>query len=596
MDDRDAGPTGQQTLNLIRILTALNEIETSINRLGMGYDLTLTLRLIVDNAVRAVAATSDCDGPLPNASAIIWVYDEVRQDFDRRLRVSAGEPEGASIDDFPRPDGLGRRAIRAGRRLLSYEEGIEIHPAKQAAGASSLVCYPLIVRDEAVGILYVYRCDERPFSDIELLMLDNFVNLAAMAIHHGRQLGDMSRALERKVKELEKLHWASQLISSRTNLADTFQEILNIGLEITAAQYGSFELYDKEKNVLVIVALAGRKKSPATPAPLPLNERSVVGWVALHKRSALIGDSLQDSYWRTIYHPLPIDGQMRSEVAVPLISAGNRLEGVLNIESPLPNSFGEDDLHLLEMLATQAVVALQEIRLLDAMQEIAEVLLTADEDELLKLITDRACELINASVGSIWTTSDTKTLVLQQSTEGYKRAKSLPLDDSLTGQAIRLRRPITIDDVRVSPEFKYRGLAVEQGWVSAIVVPMITPGEGGQALGCFSLYYPHLHNFSDWDKKLLTCLADYAAIAIQNAKGVAELKQVYGLSEREREVLTLLIQGQTNKEIAERLMVSVNTVKKHVQSIFAKLDVESRAAAVAKALGQEQWDNETMDN
>ena len=104
MDDRDAGPTGQQTLNLIRILTALNEIETSINRLGMGYDLTLTLRLIVDNAVRAVAATSDCDGPLPNASAIIWVYDEVRQEFrpgSRRVRqlmifpgqmVWAGEP------------------------------------------------------------------------------------------------------------------------------------------------------------------------------------------------------------------------------------------------------------------------------------------------------------------------------------------------------------------------------------------------------------------------------------------------------------------------------------------------------------------------
>ena len=58
------------------------------------------------------------------------------------------------------------------------------------------------------------------------------------------------------------------------------------------------------------------------------------------------------------------------------------------------------------------------------------------------------------------------------------------------------------------------------------------------------------------------------------------------LSDREREVLTLMSQGHTNAEIAEFLMVSVNTIKKHVQSIFTKLNVNSRAAAVAK-MGEE---------
>ncbi len=56
------------------------------------------------------------------------------------------------------------------------------------------------------------------------------------------------------------------------------------------------------------------------------------------------------------------------------------------------------------------------------------------------------------------------------------------------------------------------------------------------------------------------------------------------LSEREREVLNLMGEGLTNKQIAEKLIVSVNTVKKHIQNIFTKLNVESRAAAVAKAL------------
>ncbi|MBN1219348.1 MAG: GAF domain-containing protein [Anaerolineae bacterium] len=572
--------------NLIRTLAVINEIGASINQLGMGNDLSVTLRLIVENAVRVVAAGTEREVQA-SASAVIWVYDQARQSFDLDLRVSAGEPAGASTDDVPRQDGLGMRAIRQRRRILSYQEtDLSIHPAKQAAGARSLVCYPLVVSDEVVGLLYVYRSDRRHFNRLELLTLDNFVNLAAMAIQHGRQMGGMTQALERKVKELEKLRWAAQLIGSRHNLQETFQEILQMGLDMTAAQYGSFELYHKEKHVLTIAALAGRIEGMAPPQILPVDDHSVVGWVAARKQSIRISD-LQQSPWRDIYHPLPIERQMRSEVAVPLIGTGGSLEGVLNIESPQPNAFTEDDRHLLEVLATQAVVTLQEMRLLDAMQEIAEVLLTAAEDELLALILDRACDLINASVGSIWTTSDTKTLVLHKSTRGGHQAKELPLDDSFTGQAIRLQRPITIDDVRVHPDFKNKKLAIEQGWVSAIVVPLVTPGEPGHALGSFSLYSSHLRDFSDWDKKLLTCLANHAAIAIQNAKGVAQLKQAYNLSEREREVLTLLIQGRTNKEIAEALTVSINTVKKHVQSIFTKLNVDSRAAAVAKALGQE---------
>jgi DNA-binding NarL/FixJ family response regulator len=55
------------------------------------------------------------------------------------------------------------------------------------------------------------------------------------------------------------------------------------------------------------------------------------------------------------------------------------------------------------------------------------------------------------------------------------------------------------------------------------------------------------------------------------------------LTERQLEVLALLAQGLTNAEIAERIIVSVNTVKKHVLAIFAALGVNSRAAAAAIA-------------
>lgn len=55
------------------------------------------------------------------------------------------------------------------------------------------------------------------------------------------------------------------------------------------------------------------------------------------------------------------------------------------------------------------------------------------------------------------------------------------------------------------------------------------------------------------------------------------------LTAREHEVLRLLAQGRANREIAEKLFVSETTVKSHLRSLFAKLEVLNRAEAIAVA-------------
>ena len=63
---------------------------------------------------------------------------------------------------------------------------------------------------------------------------------------------------------------------------------------------------------------------------------------------------------------------------------------------------------------------------------------------------------------------------------------------------------------------------------------------------------------------------------------VSTIQALEGLTPREREVLQLVAEGHTNKEIGKALSVTEVTIKKHMQSILAKLDATSRTGAVAK--------------
>jgi len=77
-------------------------------------------------------------------------------------------------------------------------------------------------------------------------------------------------------------------------------------------------------------------------------------------------------------------------------------------------------------------------------------------------------------------------------------------------------------------------------------------------------------------------LSPEAAEALVRAN--TQSREINQLTEREREVLKLMVDGLDNTEIAEKLVVSLSTVKYHISNILAKLGVDNRVAAVTTAI------------
>lgn len=546
------------SVNWPAALDLIREAGARINRLGPETSLHEALQLIADTAVSLLGA---------DAAAVIYTYDAARGAFDPGSRVSAGERVPA-VGDVPRADGVGATAIQQRRRVLSYESGLPFHPLKYQAGIRTAACYPLLVSDLPVGALYIDLREDRRFTDDELRLLDTFVQLSAVAIYNTRQFDAINRALQRKVDELERVQQAGQLISSRPSLSETLDEILNSALALTGAEYGSFRLLDKTTGGLRLRASKPSRPTDEAARDITVNEAtSVMAWVARHRQPALIHDIRQPP-WVDVYVPLHPQHEMRSELAVPMLGPGGELEGVLNVESPRTRAFDADHQRVLEALATQAVIALQEAKLLAALEEITGKLVSYSPDELLNLLIRRACDLLNVPHSAVWEldgpAAEWLRLRAANATVIWPDYR-VPISGSFLGEAVRTRRPAYSRDLTTDPRVKRRRLVNAMGWISGLGVPML--GRDGAPVGVFSVYTVTPRTFSDWETRLLASLANHAAVAFQQAEALSQIKLA---QERQAVAETFAVLGDVAANLLHRVNNMVGVIPQLAQGLAEK--------------------------
>jgi len=105
-------------------------------------------------------------------------------------------------------------------------------------------------------------------------------------------------------------------------------------------------------------------------------------------------------------------------------------------------------------------------------------------------------------------------------------------------------------------------------------------GPPGWVRGFFFIRNQGRRNFSERDRNVLTILRPHLGAIRERWQ---RKHHPAGLTAREIEVLRLIRQGLTNREIADRLVISPGTVRTHLENVFEKLGVHTRTAALARA-------------
>jgi two-component system, NtrC family, sensor kinase len=514
-------------------------------------DVQPVFSAILANALRLCGADQGgvftFDG---HAFRVAAISGKVTPEFCEAL---ASEPIPPGRETPLRRVALERRAIQVAD--IQNDPGYSPPTIYRAEGMRTTMAVPLLKEGELIGALAFHRREVRPFTEQQISMVETFADQAVIAIENARLFTELQASNRELTTALDTQTATSDILGvisrSQADVQPVFEAIAENAARLVQAWSVTVLRWDGES--IHLAAERGgppgsaqrlRDESPWLPNTTSGPGRCIATGTVIHVPDVDL-EPEDDTATRELAH----GRGWRSNLCVPMLRDGSPI-GAISVTRVEAGPFSPGAIELLETFADQAVIAIENARLLSELQasnreltqaldreaatgEILRVINTSPTtaDPVFDAILERGMRLCRADVGLlVLTEEDMFRLVAQRGApaafvEPRRRAFHSGPHTGLT-RAVQERRPVHIEDLTADVAYiegdatRLQTLQI-LGARTGVWVPLLREAE---PVGVLVTWRREVRPFTAAEIDILTTFANQAVIALENVRLLRELK------------------------------------------------------------------------